>query len=230
MVILGKTLTPNGIRFKSTFSKFREWYKSMWSPKYNHPPYNHVCQIGDPVLRQKAALVDLEELKSEKIQKVIQCMRHVMLQYQAIGIAAPQIGIPLRIIMIEFSESSKKHISPEMCANREITTIPLKVFINPEMKVRNYSKILFPESCESIKGLSAAVPRYKEVSIKGYDATGAMTEWIATGWAARIVQHEMDHLDGCLYTDIMVSKSLQVDDWHRINARQGHFQMYYKQK
>ena len=99
----------------------------MWSPKYNHPPYNHVCQIGDPVLRQKAALVDLEELKSEKIQKVIQCMRHVMLQYQAIGIAAPQIGIPLRIIMIEFSESSKKHISPEMCANREITTIPLKV-------------------------------------------------------------------------------------------------------
>lgn len=54
-------------------------------------------------------------------------MRHVMLHYQAVGIAAPQIGVPLRIIMIEFSESSKKNISPELCANREITTIPLKV-------------------------------------------------------------------------------------------------------
>jgi len=96
------------------------------------------------------------------------------------------------------------------------------------MKVKNYNKTLFPEACESIRGLSAVVPRYKEVSIKGYDTNGAVVEWLASGWAARIVQHEMDHLDGCLYTDIMDTKSLQVDAWHKINVRQGNFHLSYK--
>jgi len=84
--------------------------------------------------------------------------------------------------------------------------------------VTDFNRIRFPEACESVRGLSAVVSRYAGVSIKGYDTTGAVTEWSATGWAARIVQHEMDHLDGSLYTDIMDPKSLQIDDWRRINA------------
>ena len=98
------------------------------------------------------------------------------------------------------------------------------------MEIKNFKKILFPESCESVKGLSALVPRYKGVIVKGYNDTGNFVQWEITGWGARIIQHEMDHLDGCLYTDLMDSKSLQVDEWYRINAREGNFYLFYKQR
>ena len=102
-------------------------YQSIWSPKCNHPPYNHVCQIGDPVLRQKAAAVHPDEFDSEKIKQTIRLMRDVMLRYHAVGLAAPQIGIPLKIIMIEFPESLMRNIHPTLQTSREITAIPLKV-------------------------------------------------------------------------------------------------------
>lgn len=98
------------------------------------------------------------------------------------------------------------------------------------MDVTNYQKILHPEACESIKGLSAVVPRYQAVTINGYNEKGEPVTWQASGWAARIIQHEMDHLDGRMYTDVMESQSLQVDDWYRINARAGNYYLYYKQR
>lgn len=96
------------------------------------------------------------------------------------------------------------------------------------MEVKDYKKTVFPEACESLKGVSALVPRYRGVCVKGYEYDGSPTEWEVTGWAARIVQHEMDHLDGKMYTDIMDCKSLQVDHWQTINANGGNLQFRYK--
>ena len=98
------------------------------------------------------------------------------------------------------------------------------------MEVKDYQKTLFPEACESIKGLSALVPRYRRVHVKGYDYDGSPIDWEATGWAARIVQHEIDHLDGRIYTDIMDCKTLQVVGWETINSSGGRVQLTYKQK
>lgn len=96
------------------------------------------------------------------------------------------------------------------------------------MEVKDYKKNIFPEACESIKGISAWVPRFRGVRVKGFEYDGSPTEWETTGWAARIVQHEMDHLDGKIFTDIMNCKTLQVDYWQTINARRGNFRLPYK--
>lgn len=106
----------------------------------------------------------------------------------------------------------------------------MQVFINPRMEVTDFTKLSFPEACESVKGLSAIVPRYRAVTITGYEYDGEPVTLQATGWAARIVQHEMDHLNGRVYTDIMDTKTLQVDAWYRINARGGDSNLYYKQR
>lgn len=110
----------------------------------------------------------------------------------------------------------------------DVFNLILKVFINPVMEVTNFKKTLFPEGCESLKGLSALVPRYHSVHLKGYEYDGSPTQWEATGWAARIVQHEMDHLDGIMYTDIMDRKSLEVRNWEVINSRKGNVTVNYR--
>lgn len=98
------------------------------------------------------------------------------------------------------------------------------------MEVQDYKMVAFPEACESIKGLSALVPRYKRVVVKGFEYDGSPVEWEASGWAARIVQHEMDHLDGKMYTDKMDFKTLQVDHWEKVNSTGGDFRLNYKQR
>lgn len=98
------------------------------------------------------------------------------------------------------------------------------------MEIRDYKMVAFPEACESIKGLSALVPRYKSVFVKGFEYDGSPTEWEATGWGARIIQHEVDHLDGRMYTDIMDYRTLQVDHWEKVNSAAGDFRLNYKQR
>lgn len=89
----------------------------------------HICQIGEPTLRLRASDVNLEELKSENIKAVLLRLRSVMKHYKAVGISAPQIGIPLRIIMIEITEEVVKHFGPEVCKKRDMVEIPFKVFV-----------------------------------------------------------------------------------------------------
>lgn len=103
-------------------------YKSIWYPQPKLPPYGHICQLGDPVLRQKAGDVDLAKLKnSQEIKRVLVTMRAVMKHYRSAGISAPQIGIPLRIIMIEFPEEMEKRFPEGVYQTREMSPIPFQV-------------------------------------------------------------------------------------------------------
>lgn len=77
------------------------------------------------------------------------------------------------------------------------------------------------ESCESVRGYFAEVPRSEAVTIRGYDRSGKILELHLKGWNARIAQHEMDHLNGIIYTDIMQPKSLACSCWQAVNAREG---------
>lgn len=210
-----------------SFGKLVHLYRSYWLPINPKPPYDHVCQIGDPVLRNKAEMVKAEDIKSKEIQLIIKKMRNVLKGYDAVGIAAPQIGVPLRMFAVEFSESRKNEFTKEVFQLREMSTFPFKVFINPVMNVIDYTKVNFPEACESVKGFSAIVPRYMEISVKGLNENAEQVEWQCRGWAARICQHEMEHLDGKIYIDSMMKGSLEFPLWQRVNYRSGRITLTY---
>lgn len=89
------------------------------------------------------------------------------------------------------------------------------------MDVLNYEKNIFTESCGSVKGYAGDVARFKEVKLDFFDRSGKSRELKLKGWNARIAQHEMDHLDGKIYTDIMDRKTLSCTCWQAVNAREG---------
>ncbi|KAG7231073.1 hypothetical protein INR49_025103 [Caranx melampygus] len=178
------------------------------------PPYSHVCQVGDPVLRAHAAAVDPAAVTGPEIQKVINTMVKVMRKLECVGLSAPQIGVPLRILALEYPE---RMLAESSAASREVRGLsvqPLRIFVNPQLRVLDGRTVRFQEACESISGFSATVPRYLSVEVSGLDEKGEAVLWQASGWPARIVQHEMDHLDGVLYIDRMDSKTFININWH----------------
>ncbi|XP_054919667.1 peptide deformylase, mitochondrial-like [Dermacentor andersoni] len=180
------------------------------------PPYEFMCQVGDPVLRTRAEAVDLVKVTSAEVQNIINVMRIVMNKSYSTGISAPQVGCPLRIIMMEFPMKYMKLAQAEEAKTRVYQPFPLKVFINPTMEVINNQRLVFPEGCESIRGFTADVPRYYEVKVSGLNEKGEAHEWQAYGWPARIIQHEMDHLEGSLFIDLMDSRTFHFNYWHLI--------------
>ncbi|NWI13123.1 DEFM protein, partial [Crypturellus soui] len=90
---------------------------------------------------------------------------------------------------------------------------PLRVLVNPRMRVLDARLVSAPEGCASIQGFSACVPRHWAVRVTGVDELGEPVDWEATGWTARIIQHEMDHLDGVLYVDRMDSHTFTNVNW-----------------
>ncbi|KAG4068627.1 hypothetical protein HA402_002318 [Bradysia odoriphaga] len=194
---------PATVHTNSQLNSFKSWYQSKWLPRKLEPPYTHIVQVGDPVLRQKSAPVPLDAIKSKELNFFIDQLIRVMSDYQVAGIAAPQVGIDLQIIILEFSEQLKREFSPEIYKVREMETLPLTVLINPEMKVTDYSKRTYEEACASVCGYKAEVTRYAGVTLTGLNRNGEKQELHLKGWNARIAQHEMDHLNGIMYTDVM---------------------------
>ncbi|CAK6447888.1 unnamed protein product [Pipistrellus nathusii] len=94
---------------------------------------------------------------------------------------------------------------------------PLRVFVNPRLRVPYSRLVTFPEGCESVAGFLAHVPRFQAVQISGLDPRREQVVWQASGWAARIIQHEMDHLQGCLIIDKMDSKTFTNIRWMEVN-------------
>lgn len=106
---------------------FRNWYRDLWSPKSVKPPYFHIIQIGDPVLRRKAELVPHDCIESKEVQTIIEQMIYVLRKFDCVGLAAPQIGIPLRIIIMEFKENLKKEFPLAVYKLKNMETLPLTV-------------------------------------------------------------------------------------------------------
>uniref|UniRef100_A0A1A8JP62 Peptide deformylase n=1 Tax=Nothobranchius kuhntae TaxID=321403 RepID=A0A1A8JP62_NOTKU len=181
------------------------------------PPYKHVCQVGDPVLRSHAAAVDQAAITGPEVQRVINTMMKVMRKFECVGLSAPQIGVPLRILMLEYPVKMFEEISPAARDARGLSVQPLRIFVNPELRVLDSRTVLFQEACESIAGFSAIVPRYLSVEVSGLNEKGEAVTWQTSGWPARILQHEMDHLDGVLYVDRMDSKSFINISWQEHN-------------
>ncbi|KAJ4915869.1 hypothetical protein Rs2_01419 [Raphanus sativus] len=171
-----------------------------------------IVAAGDPVLHEKAREVDPEEIGSERVQKIIDDMVKVMRLAPGVGLAAPQIGIPLRIIVLEDTKEYISYAPKEEVLAQQRRPFDLMVMVNPELKGVGNKKALFFEGCLSVDGFRAVVERYLEVEVTGYDRQGKRIQVNASGWQARILQHECDHLDGNLYVDKMIPRTFRTVD------------------
>ncbi|XP_032182270.1 peptide deformylase, mitochondrial [Mustela erminea] len=181
------------------------------------PPYPRVCQVGDPALRAVAGPVEPAQLAGPELQRLVQRLVQVMRSRRCVGLSAPQLGVPLQVLALEFPEALFRACPPRLREARQMEPFPLRVFVNPSLRVLDSRLVTFPEGCESVAGFLACVPRFQAVQISGLDPKGEQVVWQASGWAARIIQHEMDHLQGCLFIDKMDSKTFTNIYWMEVN-------------
>jgi len=202
----------------------------MFKVEKDTPPWSHCVQIGDPVLRKVADELPKELITSPEIKFLVSRMTKVMKDYNLVGLSAPQIGISLRIFIMAFGDEIKEEFTPAIYKAKEMSTFPLTVFINPEMKILDHRKIVLEEGCASVVGFIADVPRNYSVQVSATDINGSPIEHKLKGWNARIAQHEFDHLNGILFTDLMDRKSLRCSSWEMVNMKGGRVKVTYYPK
>jgi peptide deformylase len=175
-----------------------------------------IRSVGEPVLRSRAKALRPEEILLPSTRDLIAAMRETMNDAPGVGLAAPQVGIPLQLAVIEDREENMKDLSREVLAERERKVVPFHVIINPVLTLESPAEIEFFEGCLSLPGLVALVPRARKVKVEYLDEHGQAKVIRASGWYARILQHEIDHLSGALYVDRMRSVSLcSLDNFTR---------------
>ena len=162
-----------------------------------------IVQAGHPVLRQQAAPYD-GQLDSAELAALVALMREVMHDAPGVGLAAPQLGIPLQLAVLE----DEYDVDADIAAVRNRTPLEFFTVINPSYSPVGTGAAAFFEGCLSLQGLQAVVSRHESVRLDFTDATGTTLQRVFSGWQARIVQHETDHLQGVLYIDKAELRSL----------------------
>jgi len=171
-----------------------------------------ILAVGDPVLRTTARALTPEDLLSSSVQDLIEHMRETVRDAPGVGLAAPQIGEPLQLLVIEDRVEYHKGLSDAELIERGRREIPFHVVVNPVLERLPGEDALFFEGCLSLPGFTALVPRASAVRVHCLDRKGHAQVIEATGWYARILQHEIDHLRGTLYIDRMQPSSFSTTD------------------
>lgn len=147
-----------------------------------------ILKMGEPLLYQKAAPV--AAFGTPALNELLTDMFDTMAASQGAGLAAPQIGVSLRVVIFGV-ETNRRYPDAE--------AVPMTVLINPTLYPLGADKESGWEGCLSVPGLRGLVPRYRTLRYTGYDAAGTPIDRTVAGFHARVVQHECDHLDGILY-------------------------------
>ena len=167
-----------------------------------------IAQIGEEVLRAQANELSREEIRSAKTQELIGHMRDTVRTAPGVGLAAPQVGVPLQLAVIEDREEYHKKLTPAQLSERQRQPVPFHVIINPRIVSADNTVLEFFEGCLSVTEYSAIVPRARAVTVEYLNACAESERVEAVGWHARILQHEIDHLAGVLYVDRMRTCSM----------------------
>ncbi|MBU4213657.1 MAG: peptide deformylase [Actinobacteria bacterium] len=162
-----------------------------------------IVQAGDPVLRAVARPYD-GELAAEELDALLALMFRTMEAAPGVGLAAPQIGLGWALAVVQDPGVGLV----ELEAVRERTPLAPRVLVNPRYTPVEDRTVGFYEGCLSVEGYAAVVARHHSVRLVGWDAHGVPFDEVFTGWPARIVQHETDHLGGVLYIDKAEIRSL----------------------
>ncbi|MGW4026668.1 peptide deformylase [Streptomyces sp. NPDC005009] len=165
-----------------------------------------IVAAGDPVLRGGTEPYD-GQLGPALLARFVAALRVTMHAAPGVGLAAPQVGVGLRIAVIE----DPAPVPEEVRIARERVPQPFRVLVNPVYEPVGTRRAGFFEGCLSVPGYQAVVARPAEVRLRGQDEYGRTLDEVFTGWPARIVQHETDHLDGTLYLDRAEPRSLSSD-------------------
>jgi len=153
----------------------------------------NIIRMGHPTLRQRARPVTAAELANGTLAPLIEDMIDTLHQAGGIGLAAPQIDVPLRVAIIEIPGGRSRY--------GEIPAMPLAVFVNPAIEVVDPATAGYWEGCLSVSGLRGFVERPQHVRVRAQDLDGRPVELELRGFLATVFQHEFDHLDGTLYID-----------------------------
>ncbi|MCX5262695.1 peptide deformylase [Streptomyces sp. NBC_00199] len=161
---------------------------------------------GDPVLRAGTARYE-GQLDPALLARFVEALRLTMHAAPGVGLAAPQVGVELRIAVVEDPAT----VPEEVRQARGRVPQPFRVLVNPSYEPVGSARAAFFEGCLSVPGYQAVVARHAEVRLTGEDEHGRPLDEVFGGWPARIVQHETDHLDGLLYLDRAEPRSLAAD-------------------
>jgi peptide deformylase len=172
-----------------------------------------IVQCGDPVLRRAADPVEPSALHTPPLRHLIAQMRATMERAPGVGLAAPQVGVSLQLAVLQDGPAQWAHLSDDERADREREELPFTVLVNPTVQpIEDDDRISFYEGCLSVPGLTGVVARHRAVRVEALDQNGQPVDRMFSGWAARIVQHEVDHLRGHLYLDRVETRSLSTLD------------------
>ncbi|MFI6018247.1 peptide deformylase [Streptomyces sp. NPDC051287] len=166
-----------------------------------------IVAAGDPVLRRGTERYE-GQLGPGLLARFVRALRDTMHAAPGVGLAAPQVGVALRIAVIE----DPAPVPEEVAVARGRVPQPFRVLVNPVYEPVGDGRAAFFEGCLSVPGYQAVVARHAEVRLRGEDEHGVAVDEVFTGWPARIVQHETDHLDGTLYLDRAELRSLSSNE------------------
>ncbi|MEU6321551.1 peptide deformylase [Streptomyces sp. NPDC047009] len=166
-----------------------------------------IVAAGHPVLRLGAEPFH-GQLPPALLARFIEALRETMHAAPGVGLAAPQVGVPLRIAVVE----DPAPVPEEVRLARGRVPQPFRVLVNPSYEAVGTGRAAFFEGCLSIPGWQAVVARHARVRLRVLDEHGAAVDEEFSGWPARIVQHETDHLDGTLYLDRAEPRSLSSNE------------------
>ena len=153
-----------------------------------------VARIGHPVVRRRAKPVDPAVIPSRDFQRFLDDLVETMHEYDGVGVAAPQVHVSLRAAVLEVPKGDGR-------GGRK--GVPLTFLINPVVTPLSKARVLDLEGCLSVPDLRGVVPRFERVRLQALGRDGKPYSLIATGFHARVIQHECDHLDGNVYLDRM---------------------------
>lgn len=169
-----------------------------------------IVTAGDPVLRRPAAPY-AGELDDRTWVELLTALREAMHAAPGVGLAAPQVGLSIAVAVIEDTAS----VDPALVAARDRHPTPLRVIVNPRYDAVGERRVAFFEGCLSVPGYQAVTPRAHRIRLRCQDAAGAAVDEEISGWSARIVAHETDHLGGTLYLDRAELRSLTSTEAYR---------------
>lgn len=174
-----------------------------------------IVQVGEPVLRQAARRLTPDDIRSRDTQQLIEWMRETMYDAPGVGLAAPQVGLGLQLAVIEDKPEYIKD-NPAAAKERDRKPVPFHVIVNPAITLLDDAGIEFFEGCLSLAGFTAVVPRARRVRVDCLDHNGKSKTIEASGWYARILQHEIDHLQGTVYIDRMYARTfMEMENYTR---------------
>lgn len=172
----------------------------------------------NPLLRKKAQAVAAADIGGERINSLLEDMKSLLAKEEfGVALAAPQVGEPLRVFIVSGKAVARdarnaldepEDGEDEEVPEKDLPSLPDQIYINPELIKISRRRVGKHEGCLSIRGKWGVVPRAEKATVRAYDENGNLFTRGASGFLAHVFQHEMDHLEGILYTD----KATEIND------------------